>query len=486
MRRIALGAASALLCCSLQAQQPFEAIRVGGLTFSGSVRDRVENWEWFTPAGTANPKYTFNGTTARFGLSQNTKTLDWAAEFEAPILLSLPGNAVATGTPGQLGVGANYYVANGRSSNSAMLFPDKLFVRLHRFLGSEAGSLQVGRFDFQDGGEVAPKDATLAALKRDRIQQRLIGPFSFTDVMRAFDGFHYVYNKPEVNFTLIGAVPTRGVFQTDGWGWLHVAFGYGSVTGQMHHGANTADWRLFTIYYQDWRPVTKTDNRAAAAKAADHANIRIETFGGHFGNVTKTAAGSLDVMGEIAGQTGSWGVETQRAYMFDAEAGFQPNLLPRLKPWVRAGYYYGSGDSNANDNRHGTFFQLLPTARPYARMPFFDMENLADRFAMLTLKPHKRVTFHNEIHSLRLANRNDLWYTGGGAYQPWTFGYTGRSAGGAASLANLFDVNVDVTVNAHLSVTPYLGYAAGKSVIQAVYPKGKDGHLAFLEATYRF
>ena len=22
---------------------------------------------------------------------------------------------------------------------------------------------------------------------------------------------------------------------------------------------------------------------------------------------------------------------------------------------------------------------------------------------------------------------NDLWYLGGGAYQPWTFGYTGRA-----------------------------------------------------------
>ena len=73
-----------------------------------------------------------------------------------------------------------------------------------------------------------------------------------------------------------------------------------------------------------------------------------------------------------------------------------------------------------------------------------------------------------------------------GAFQPWTFGFQGRAASGAASLANLYDVNVDVAVNAHLSVSPYLGYAAGKSVIQAIYPKGKDGHLEFLEATYRF
>jgi hypothetical protein len=67
----------------------------------------------------------------------------------------------------------------------------------------------VGRFEFQDGSEVAAKDPTLAVLKRDRIQQRLIGPFGFTHVMRSFDGFHYVYNKPKINYTLIAATPTR-------------------------------------------------------------------------------------------------------------------------------------------------------------------------------------------------------------------------------------------------------------------------------------
>jgi hypothetical protein len=87
---------------------------------------------------------------------------------------------------------------------------------------------------------------------------------------------------------------------------------------------------------------------------------------------------------------------------------------------------------------------------------------------------------------LRLASRNDFWYAGGGAYQPWTFGYQSRSGGGAASLANLIGASIDAAMTSHFSVSPYYGYAAGKSVIQAIYPKGKDGHLAFLEMNYRF
>lgn len=53
MREFALCAASLLLCSSLRAQQAFEPIQPGGLAFSGSVRDLVENRERLAPAGNA-------------------------------------------------------------------------------------------------------------------------------------------------------------------------------------------------------------------------------------------------------------------------------------------------------------------------------------------------------------------------------------------------------------------------------------------------
>ncbi len=40
-----------------------------------------------------------------------------------------------------------------------------------------------------DGMEVAAKDLTMAAIKRDRVQQRLVGTLVYTDVLRGFDGF---------------------------------------------------------------------------------------------------------------------------------------------------------------------------------------------------------------------------------------------------------------------------------------------------------
>jgi len=472
-------------CSWLSAQQSSDPLRVGPLMFSGSTRTRIENWGWFT-AASGDHAYTFDGSTIRLGVSQTRTRFDWNLELEAPVLLNLPTDAIAPGTQGQLGQGATYYVANGKRANAAMLFPKQAFVRW-KLPFSEFAALRAGRLEFQDGGEVVASEPSLKVLKAERIQQRLLGPFGFSHVMRSFDGIHFTYNKPKINYTVMAAVPTRGVFQVDGWGWMRVAFGYASATGQIQSKATHAEWRAFAIYYEDWRRVPKADNRSAAAKAADLANLRIMTWGAHYVQVTKTRAGSLDLVAEMALQNGDWGVLKQRAAMFDLETGFQPNLLRRLRPWLRGGFYFGSGDKDPTDRTHGTFFQLLPTARPYAQFPFYDMMNNVDRFAILTLRPHKRITVKTEAHALRLASSHDLWYSGGGAYQPWTFGYQSRSGNGAGgSLANVLGGSIEAAVNAHLSISPYYGYAAGKSIISAIYPNGRDGHLALLELNYRF
>jgi hypothetical protein len=167
------------------------------------------------------------------------------------------------------------------------------------------------------------------------------------------------------------------------------------------------------------------------------------------------------------------------------EAGFQPAILPKLKPWIRAGYTLGSGDSNPNDSTHGTFFQILPTPRPYARFPFFNMMNTEDAFGALILRPHAKVTISSEYHSLRLTNPNDLWYSGGGAFQPWTFGYTGRSTSGRRSLGNLYDTSAEYRANRHVTFTAYLGYTQGLAAMRQIYPAGKDGRFGYLEAMFR-
>jgi hypothetical protein len=55
----------------------------GQVTFSGSVRSRIESWDWFT-ADNGDHAYTFDGSTIRFGVSQVRTKFDWNLELEAP------------------------------------------------------------------------------------------------------------------------------------------------------------------------------------------------------------------------------------------------------------------------------------------------------------------------------------------------------------------------------------------------------------------
>src|SRR5215472_18091042 len=108
-------------CLPVGAQQSFEPIHIGSVTLSGSIRNRIENWDWFT-ASSGDHAYTYDGNTIRLGLSQVRPRFDWTFELEAPALFNLPSNAVAP-VQGQLGHGATYYLANDKQSHAAMVFP---------------------------------------------------------------------------------------------------------------------------------------------------------------------------------------------------------------------------------------------------------------------------------------------------------------------------------------------------------------------------
>jgi hypothetical protein len=475
--------ASPLPAVSTPADTP---IQLGPITVTGSLRARFYDWDWFKPV-TGENQYEYSGNLLRLNFAEKLRGWDWDAEFAVPFMLGLPSGATDPAPQGALGLGSNYFAANNGNRNTAMIFPKQLYVRFDGLGREEGQTLQIGRFLFLDGSETTPKNATLATLKKDRISQRLLGDFGFTDVGRSFDGVHYSYTKAAGNLTFVAAVPTRGVFQVDGWGWNRVGFGYAAYTREWGKGKHSADTRVFVLDYDDWRHgVLKTDNRPTAVKRGDTENIHIQTFGGHSIHALTTSAGTLDAAAWGAAQIGRWGTQIQRAFAFDFEGGFQPKILPRVKPWIRGGYTYASGDSNPNDATHGAFFQILPTPRPYARFPFFNMMNTEDAFGALIVRPHAKLSISNEFHSLRLADANDLWYSGGGVYQPWSFGYTGRSTSGQRSLGNLYDSSTEYRVSRHLTLTAYFGYTQGLAAMEQIYTQGKDGTFGYLETLIRF
>ncbi|MEW5975304.1 MAG: alginate export family protein [Acidobacteriota bacterium] len=456
----------------------------GALKFSGSLRSRVESWDWFQ--GEADNRYAYSGSLLRLSLGQQRKDVDWQIEMAIPVLLGLPANATVPGPQGQFGLGAAYFVANDRSRNAALPFLKQGYLRFKKLGGSDAHSLRVGRVEFIEGTEVTPKNPTLATVKRDRIAHRLIGNFGFTHVGRSFDGVHYVFTTPLHNVTLLAARPTRGVFQVDGWGELDVAVFYGAYTRQLIAPKSSGELRGFVIQYTDWRDVLKTDNRSLAARRADRANVRVNTVGGHYLLAAERLGGVMDLLVWGAIQSGRWGTQDHRAAAVALEAGYQLPVWSSIKPWLRGGVYHGSGDNNPSDNKHGTFFQILPTARWYARFPFFNLMNNQDFFGQITVRPHPRLKLQSEVRSLRLSTQNDLWYLGGGAFQPWTFGFVGRPSNSSRGLATLFDLSADYEINSSVSVGAYFGRAQGKSVPASIYPRGPNASLGFVELGYRF
>lgn len=486
-RRLLLVSLATAPALSAQAPAtPSPPVQPGAIVPSVSLRIRGEGWNWFgdDPAGS----YGYVGATLRAGLAQAWPRVLWRLELAAPALVGLPDDAVAPAPRGQLGLGGSYYAANDNDDHPASVFVRQGFVRFGAAPSRGGHALRLGRFEFVEGAEMASRDATVSALKRDRVAHRLLGNFGWTHVGRSLDGGHYSFDLPgRLDVTAVAALPTRGVFDVDGMSSLDVRVGYGAVSKAFAWRGGSGEWRLFALAHQDRRDVVKTDNRPLAQRQGDAGEVRVGTLGAHYLHVLRTEVGEFDLLLWGALQGGEWGALTQRGSAIATEVGFQPRsrgaiLGAALQPWIRAGWYRGSGDDDATDGRHGTFFQVLSTPRIYARMPFYNQMNIEDVFGSLSLRAG-RVTLRADVRELRLAESADLWYQGGGAFERQTFGYAGRPSGGSRGLATLTDLGADVRLGA-LTLSAYAANADARAVAARIFPGGA-GRLFYLEAELR-
>jgi hypothetical protein len=203
--------------------------------------------------------------------------------------------------------------------------------------------------------------------------------------------------------------------------------------------------------------------------------------------VIETRTGAIDWLLWGAGQLGRWGNLDHRAGAIAAEAGYQ--LPVRLNPWLRVGYFRSTGDGNPLDDAHTTFFQALPTPRPYARFPFYNLMNNGDAFAQLRLRLRRNLSLRSDAHYLRLSDKNDLWYMGGGAFQDKAFGYLGRPGGGGKTLGVTADVSLEYNLAPTTTLTFYASGVRGGRVQRSLYPEGGNhpgARFLYFEVTQRF
>lgn len=445
-------------------------------------RTRIDTWQWFA-APPQSETYAYVESLLRIGVQQKIQRWDWQLEITQPSILHAPTDAVSSvAAQGQLGLGGTYYASNGNEDYPAAAFFKQGFVRYH--FGAPQKSLRLGRFEFFEGQEMQQKNPTLAWLQTNRIAQRLIGNFGFTNAQRSVDGIEGHLGGPAWDLAAAAARSDQGVFNMNGNPELNVDFQYLAFTRSEanHHVL----WRAFAAGYHDGRTgLTKTDNRPLPVRQADHQNIRIGTYGGDAAAVIPAGPGSFDFLFWGAAQNGSWGPETHKANAAAVEGGYKLTSVPTA-PWLRGGWFRSSGDKNPADTTHNTFFQMLPTPRVYARLPFYNLMNSTDDFVSVIDTPIKRVALRSDLHWLQLTSAQDLWYQGGGAFDNKVFGFVGRPANGHSSFASVPDISADWQATQSLAINFYYAYAQGKSVVKAIYPAGSNMKYGYVELVYQW
>lgn len=456
-----------------------------GLSISVEEQLRWEVWRFFDPAPPGgDPDYDFVGSRTRLSVRHAWRRLTLDAAVQGVQLLSLPDDAV--GLPGgALGTGALYFAHAGERTPEAVQLRT-LSATLRPF-PERALALTLGRFGYASGGEHDSGIPALEALKKRRIQDRLVGEFGWSFYQRSFDGAWLRWDEGPLRASLAAFSPTEGGFEDGGTRRIDaidvVAAALTLAPGPL---LPRTELQAFYLLYDDERRVrARVDN--TGLPAPDRQDLAIHTFGGHAVGIWSVGPGELDLLAWGALQTGRWFELDHRAAAGALEAGYRMPSWPGA-PWLRVGAFRSTGDGAPGDARHETFFQVLPTARRYALTPFYNLMNLNDLFVELRLAPRPGVELRAAVRDLRLASTRDLWYAGAGATrnQGTLFGYAGRPSLGGRRLGTATELGLAWRAASWAHLDLYYGHVFGGDVVEHHFRDDRDLDFFGLELTFRF
>jgi hypothetical protein len=427
---------------------------------------RVETWHFFEPVpGGGDPSYNTVANRFQIGVRRSRPGYDVNASLQYVQFGNLPERAVG---PGPLGAGALYFV-HSNDTTAEQVYLKSLNVVLK---SPPSGlTIQAGRLPYTSGAEAPSGQPKIEAVKRQRVDSRLIGEFEWAIFQRAYDGVR-------VDIDRSGFEDAAGAPMTD------VRVASATLNARPGRLLPKTDVQLLAYYYADDRDVTqRPDNTGLGAVRAD---IGIATFGATVTSALPHTSGEVDVLIWGVGQTGRWYGTDHRAYSVAVEAGHQWNRS-RWRPWVRGGALRASGDEDPSDRRHGTFFQMLPTVRRYSFSTAYSQMNLIDSFVQAILRPRPPLGLRIDVHRVSLAEPADRWYAGSGATQNRgsIFGYVPRLSQGGATLGTVVEGSADYTVSPHWSVNGYIGHIKGGDVIRRSF-SGTTLTFAYVENVLQF
>ena len=419
---------------------------------------RTEVWRFFEPpAGGGNNDYVYAANRFQGGLRHTAPRYEVTAALQYVQFAGLPSDAIG---PGPLGAGAVYFAHAGHS-DSRQVYLRYLNLRLKDVVVPGL-MIQAGRMAYASGSETVSGDPKIEAVKRQRVDARLIGEFEWSLFQRAYDGVRADLAKSGWGLTAVAVHPTQGGFEDAAGLMMKDVAVLGSTVG-LRPGVVVPHVELqgFAFRYLDHRRVTaRADNTGRAAEAVD---VAVNSFGATFvGASPNRDGGQWDAMLWLVGQSGSWYGQPHRGFSMAAEGGYQWTEAP-WSLWLRGGFLRASGDDDPADDRHDTFFQMLPTVRRYAQTAGYSQMNNTDVFAQALLRPSPALSLRVDVRRVGLASARDMWYSGSGATQSRgnLFGFSTRPSNGATHLANIAEASADYTVSRRWSVNGYVGVAKG-------------------------
>jgi hypothetical protein len=453
----------------------------GGATIALDVSNRVrgEFVDWFDAPG-LNARHAFVHNRFRLGVRLVIDPIEVGLEYQNTVIGAVPEDAP--------GPGGAYRANTNRDTQVGNWIREGWLGVRHRLDDYEL-RLRVGRQTYYDGAELESADPTLSWLRGVRVSERLIGPFDFTAVGRSFDGVLATVDHRTFVLTGFAFHPTSGGFEIDaGRDVSGIDLAGASYALKDRPGFERTNARLFWIYYADDRPgdgdVVALDNRPEAVRAADRDEIVFSTVGADLLHVWPVGPGAVDLLAWTAGQFGDWQRLDHRAWAFALEAGYRLPDWP-AEPWLRGGLFRSSGDDDPADGRHETFHQLLPTARKYAQVPFYNLMNDQDVFMQVLLHPTPALQMRIDGHWLQVAESADLAYFGGGATKDDFFGFGGVPARGERDLAHVVDLEATYRFSKYLSASAYYAHAFGQGVVRAAFDDAQLDY-GYVELTVSF
>lgn len=439
---------------------------------------RGEAWSFFEPAAAGgDPTYAFAGNRLRITAAARWPHIEINAGAQYVQFAGLPETSIG---PGALGTGALYF-DHSQNANTGSISLRTLNVRA-RVPGGVV--LQGGRFGYTSGAEAPSGQGKIESVKRARLDSRLIGEFEWSLYQRSFDGVRADVDRPRWHTTAAWLRPTQGGFEEQTGSSLR-DINVGTVTLTLRPGAliPASDVAVFAHRYADNRAITaRPDN---SGRSASRVDIDLATFGASVVGSATRGTGEVDWLAWVVAQRGTWYELDHSAWSIALEGGYQ--WRARWQPWLRAGYLHASGDRNGADERHGTFFPMLPTVRRYSFTTAYAPMNLNDLFGELIVRPAARLTARVDLRRVQLSEAADRWYAGSGATRRTGnyFGYAGRPSGGSRDLGRVIEGAADVRLTAHWALNGFVGGMRAGRAVETLF-SGRWLRFAYLENVIQF